>query len=813
MSQETQYEQGFAPKTTTSEEDKDNLLSDLDFIRVLIVAQKNLHWIFLIFLFGISTSFIYLRYTKSLYQSKSLIKYDIKLVSPMLNQEQMQLDNISHLSGEIELIKSNLIYDKVVTVLPLQISYYAYGRINNTERYLNSPFSLKFFELKDNAFFDRKFNVTIVDKNTFALMYEYGGKETTGNYNFGDIIQTPYFKFIIGKGETFDEEEAEAANKYYFVIHSKEALQRYLSSNLEVKIANAEAKTIEIAFTDHDKNKARDIVATIDSVYMSETLLKKNKAHEQSIAFMNEQLEMTEDNLDEYEKKIEQFTQKNKTSDIKSEFSRYIGKAEIEAQHLEKLNIQLDVVLKLQDAIYKEDGIAKIMPLLYVLEEDKQMQKEANTLFELQEKLHNAMETTKEKTFALKSIKSDISKTRDILIDHLLQYKKLLTDQIAKTQSKLKEYDNAFSSLPSKETEFTKLKRFYDLYEKFYLMLIDRKAEYGISKAGTVPEFLILSHPTVSPQPVYPNTFQVYFIGLSISMVLVFFLVVTQYFLHNTINNVGELERLCVAPILGFIPNFRSEELKYSKLIVQNFLKSPVSEALRSIRTNMEFINKGKNNKVISVTSTISGEGKTFVALNLGGIIAMSGQKVVILDMDLRKPKISKAFEASNNIGISTILIGRTVYSDSIQQTEIPTYYFIASGPVPPNPSELIMSKEFDRLLADLKKEFDVIILDTPPVGIVTDGILVMKKCDLNVYIVRAEYSKKGFERNINNLVSNNKFTNLAVVLNGFDNLRSYAYGYKYGYGQGYGYGDYYHIENGAYKNTFVKKIKKFFKS
>jgi capsular exopolysaccharide synthesis family protein len=191
----------------------------------------------------------------------------------------------------------------------------------------------------------------------------------------------------------------------------------------------------------------------------------------------------------------------------------------------------------------------------------------------------------------------------------------------------------------------------------------------------------------------------------------------------------------------------------------------------------------------------------------------MSGQKVVILDMDLRKPKISKAFEASNNIGISTILIGRTVYSDSIQQTEIPTYYFIASGPVPPNPSELIMSKEFDRLLADLKKEFDVIILDTPPVGIVTDGILVMKKCDLNVYIVRAEYSKKGFERNINNLVSNNKFTNLAVVLNGFDNLRSYAYGYKYGYGQGYGYGDYYHIENGAYKNTFVKKIKKFFKS
>ena len=223
----------------------------------------------------------------------------------------------------------------------------------------------------------------------------------------------------------------------------------------------------------------------------------------------------------------------------------------------------------------------------------------------------------------------------------------------------------------------------------------------------------------------------------------------------------------------------------------------------------MEFTSKGKNNKVISITSTISGEGKTFVAINLGGIIAMSGQKVVILDLDLRKPKISKAFGIDNQKGISTILIGRSNLEESINDTHIPGYSFINSGPVPPNPSELIMSKEFDDLLERLKLRFDVIIIDTPPVGIVTDAILAMKKSDLNIYVVRAEYSKKGFERSINNLITKNKFKNLVVMLNGFDSLKSYAYGYKYGYGQGYGYGDYYNMDEGKNTKGIFSKIKK----
>lgn len=212
----------------------------------------------------------------------------------------------------------------------------------------------------------------------------------------------------------------------------------------------------------------------------------------------------------------------------------------------------------------------------------------------------------------------------------------------------------------------------------------------------------------------------------------------------------------------------------------------------------------------MSVTSTISGEGKTFVAINLSGVIALSGVKVVIIDLDMRKPKIHRAFDVDNEVGMSTILIGKNTVEQCIHKTSIDSLDFISAGPTPPNPSELILRDEFDKTLKHLHTIYDLIFIDTPPVGLVTDGIIIMKKVDQPLYVVRAEYSKKGFEKNINKLVINNNFKNLGAILNGFDNSIGYGYGYKYGYGYGYGYGSgYYHEEA---KLSFYKRVLAFFR-
>jgi capsular exopolysaccharide synthesis family protein len=206
----------------------------------------------------------------------------------------------------------------------------------------------------------------------------------------------------------------------------------------------------------------------------------------------------------------------------------------------------------------------------------------------------------------------------------------------------------------------------------------------------------------------------------------------------------------------------------------------------------MEFIASGGKNQLISVTSTVSGEGKTFIAVNLGAICAYAGQKVVVVDLDMRKPKVHLAFESERQAkGMSTYLIGKEKLDDCILPSELENLSFIPAGPTPPNPSELLLSPKFDEFIADLRSKFDVIFLDSPPVGLVTDGILIMKKADLPIYVVRAEYSKKSYLKSVHRLVSNNKFEHLSVILNGVSSGK----GGGYGYGYGYGYDDSYYEE------------------
>ena len=193
----------------------------------------------------------------------------------------------------------------------------------------------------------------------------------------------------------------------------------------------------------------------------------------------------------------------------------------------------------------------------------------------------------------------------------------------------------------------------------------------------------------------------------------------------------------------------------------------------------------------MAVTSTISGEGKTFIAINLAGVIAFSGKRVVILDLDMRKPKIHIGFNVENNHGMSTILIGRDKVEDCIMHSTLPNLDFITAGPIPPNPAELIINPRMDQLIESLKTKYDIIICDTPPVGIVIDGIPVIQRADYPLYILRANYSRKMFIVQINKLMNDNKIKNISVILNGVEMSRvkyGYGYGYSYGYGYGYGY-------------------------
>jgi capsular exopolysaccharide synthesis family protein len=791
-----------APTSSSQNEEDDDVLGGVDFVKILSIVRKNIIWILLIPSLCLFGGYMYLRYTSPVYESSSSIKLEVKQKANVLGiTDPTQNEGLANISGEIELIRSKLIYDEVINRMDLAISYYAYGRsrIKNEERFLSSPFRVEVLRA-DGFSYDRPFDLTITDEDQFVLTYTDNGQEVSHPGKFGQSVKTKGFEFLFRKTPFYDPQSSNTS--YYFVLNSIDALNGYLSENLRVDVINPAANIIGIFFKDKNIRKAHDIVNTIDSVYLSKTKELKNKANKQKIAFLEEQLKRTEDRLQEYELQLEQFVVRNKSSDVGADVGKYAGKIDELMQARSDQTIQMTLLNRLQELIDNKGDLSTFIPSIPLLP-DPQLQTYTNDINRLQQERAMLASTTRETTFAFQSKEKQIRLARESASALINQNRKLLMEKIGQTDAGLRKLESEFASLPAKGTEYTRVKRLKDLTEKYYTLMLDKKAELGIAEAGTVEEFVVLSPASNPTVPIAPNRMIIYagcaVIGLFISMLLV----TSRYFLHDTIANQRELERTTSAPILGIIPAYIREKMNVSRLIVHRNPKASISEALRSVRTNMEFMFPNSQRKrIISVTSTISGEGKTFVAINLGGVIALSGAKVVILDLDMRRPKVHTAFDEENYNGISTLLIGKHTLSECIRSSPIETLDFIAAGPTPPNPSELILRPEFDTLLKELHLKYDVIIIDTPPIGLVTDGVLVMRKVDLPIYVVRADYSKRIFIKNINKLIRNNNFSKLAVILNALKNNGQFGYGY------GYGYGSSYYDDDDEVKNKGIEKLK-----
>jgi capsular exopolysaccharide synthesis family protein len=331
--------------------------------------------------------------------------------------------------------------------------------------------------------------------------------------------------------------------------------------------------------------------------------------------------------------------------------------------------------------------------------------------------------------------------------------------------------------------------------EAYYDKLITIKSELAITNAGVTSENTVLESSVASSSPFFPSK-RVVALSAFIGWIIVSLaLIIVRYLLYNEITSMNEIMKHIKLPLLGIVPNYK-DIIPISQLIVDKKPKSIIAESLRSIRSNLDFLSKSDGSKLMAITSTISGEGKTFVALNLAGIIAFSEKKVVILDLDMRKPKIHVGFGVPNDKGMSTILIGRNTIDECIYKSSLNNLDFITAGPVPPNPSELIISSRMVEILDQLKERYDVVVADNPPIGLVTDGIRIIKIADYPIYVFRENYSKRNFVQNVRKLISDNNISNLNIVLNAVD-IKKSGYGYSgvydydYGYGYGYGFGYY----------------------
>ncbi|MBY0425263.1 MAG: hypothetical protein K2Q22_06475, partial [Cytophagales bacterium] len=293
-------------KTDNFLEEDDSFLSNLDFIKFLIVARKNLPWLILILSFTLAASYIYNRYTKAIYESSSIIKLDIKRDNTKLlgiGGASNDVDQ-SVLSGEIELLRSNLIYDLALKIIDLRISYYAKGNITYEERYKNAPFEVV-CDIIDPSYYNTNFYVEILDKDTYILTHNEGSEQVSKRLSFLEKYKTNGFELFLKTN--FKSNEDIKTSDFFFKVNSQEYLMNLLASNINIEILNQQANTIKISFKDFNPSKAKDIVAAIDSVYTIESLQRKYKTQEQSLRFLESQLSDVELKLNDMESKLEQF--------------------------------------------------------------------------------------------------------------------------------------------------------------------------------------------------------------------------------------------------------------------------------------------------------------------------------------------------------------------------------------------------------------------------------------------------------------------------------------------------------------------------
>lgn len=774
-----------APSQNLSEEEEGGA-GRIDFDKLLPILNKSLGWIILFILFSGASGYLYLRYTKPTYESSSILKLDIKERNNLKNiytstSLMDQESNGRTLAGEIELIKSNLVYSKVVDRMKMDVTYIQKGKFLFTELYRKNPFIVE-YEVLNPLIQDIPIEFEFLEgSNKYRLSYKLGQETALDEFELARWYKNDYLKFRIVKSTEYLEESPKF--KYTFYLNSRPSLMRYLESSLTANILNANANTIQITFKDNTPEKARDVVNMVDSVYLQLTLEKKNQVAEQTLHFLELQLDSVRRMLYSSEAEMEAFVRNNKgVMDPKSNLTRLMDKMDQLVEKQLELKMQLTTVNEIENLVIHNKPVGQYLSMLRYVK-DPELAALAKELGDELENRERVMMSYKEQTTASRANRIKAERKQIEVREAINTAKEFIDRELEAVSGKIAAMKANVDGMPGKDTQLNRLKRFYDLNERYYLSLIDKKTEFGIAKAGTVPDFQVLQAATIPTVPISPQKGNVYTMWLIIGLVAGLVLVMVRYILQDTVVSMREIEKLVPAPLLGVVPVYTKERLRVAKLVVDKNPKSSLSESLRAIRTNIDFLTSGKDKKkIISVTSTVASEGKTFIAVNLSGILALSGLKVIIIDLDMRKPKLHQAFDLVNDKGMSTLLIGRNTLDECICPTSVENISVIPAGPTPPNPSELLLRRELDDLIVTLHETYDIILIDSPPVGLVTDGIIIMQKADLPIYVVRSEYSKRIYLKNIAKLVKVNGFRNLSVILNGLDKFKTYGYGYGYGY-------------------------------
>ena len=506
-----------------------------------------------------------------------------------------------------------------------------------------------------------------------------------------------------------------------------------------------------------------------------------------TIHFIDQQLTIIKDSLSVIERKLELFKSLHPDLEIvDQEYGTYFQKYKLD-NSLSEQSVNIKYYRSLLSYLKNDKNTNSIVSPTSMGISNPELNNLINQLLQLYAKKGELQLTTTAKNPNYIAILSQINHTKKTIIENVNNLISSASIYEVDLIDRITTFDKKINKLPKAEKDYLILRRKYEYNEQTSIYLQQKRYEVSLAKAGTESDHKVIDFARLdSEEPISPRKSLAYFIALIFGIFIPITFISLRDFFSDTIRSKSDLLNSTNIPILGLIGHSDNA----TSLVVSNASKSIIAESFRALRTNIQYLAADKEKKVITVTSSIGGEGKTFTTMNLAAIIALSGHKTILIGGDLRKPKLHEDFKVDTSKGLSSYLINKSELAEVIEQTEVDSLDVIASGPTPPNPAELLDSKKMRDLIMELNKTYDYVIIDTPPIGLVTDGVILMQHADVNLYIVRHNYSKTSALNVINNLYQQKQVENIHIIINDFKHTSSgYGYGYGYGYGSsGYGY-------------------------
>ena len=566
---------------------------------------------------------------------------------------------------------------------------------------------------------------------------------------------------------------------YRFMIIDPEKMGRIAQEDVTVSAASKKASVLSITYKDNVALRAKEFTNALAEAYVEKSIETKNKEAELKLIFIDDQIANVNENLRASAVKLEEFKKSSNTLDIGSKAENMLSQMNTYQTELTQITIRHKMLESLYDKIKKSDKAIEnisISGLNMQLDQSalsdliKELQESIIQKRTLRQDLTEVHPLMRKLNSKIKQLKKNILSSIKGLGESITQNKILLEQSITEQQKIL-------NTLPASERVHGELQRKFAVNEKMYSYLLEKESEVGIIKASTVSNNIVIDKAFYPEAPIKPKRKLIVLVGMILGFIAGIALAFLRAFLDDRIKTEDDISHGTNVSLLGMIPDIKDDA---EGLKVFSAPKSSVTEAFRNLRSNLQFMPRRGDSYVIVITSTVGGEGKTTVCTNLAGIMSMSGKKTILLNLDMRKPTLHTKFKLENKKGMSNLLSRTAGLNEIIQHTEYKDLDVITSGPVPPNPSELIENELMEKVLEKLREVYDVIILDTPPLGLVIDAKTLMHFADTSIYVVRSDYSKKAYFKNLNQLVQDD-IPNLGILLNAVK-MEHAGYGY-YGYG------------------------------